>query len=144
MNFYDKLQELKYPKLASFSPTSFDWLFDNEESLEFLTWFCKSVDYKNLVSEEELDRLEFLLIVLNNPELRIFLRFNFLKKEGKVLEGRHLKEALENYCGLEESIPDIEESIKQLEQKKKYLLEQKDIYTNSIQHYRYIPLLCNT
>lgn len=67
--FYDKLRELKYPKLTNFSPGSFDWLFDNEESLEFLTWFCKSVDSRNFVSQEELDRLYQPITVFNVDKL---------------------------------------------------------------------------
>lgn len=64
-----------------------------------------------------------------------------MKRDGKVLEGRLLKEALENYCGPEESGAEIEEEIKQLQQKKKCLLEQKQLYTDSIQLYKYIPLI---
>lgn len=60
-------------------------------------------------------------------------RFDNLKQEGKILEARLLKEALSNHCGPEEQITDVEESIKELEQKKKSLLQQKDLYTESIQ-----------
>lgn len=55
---YDKLSELGYPNLSKFSPSSFDWLFDIEEALPFLNWFCQTVQPTNLLNSSHLSRLK--------------------------------------------------------------------------------------
>ncbi len=54
---FEKLCELKYPEIHKFNPTSIDWLFDNEDSLHFLNWFCCAIQPSHLLSDSELEGL---------------------------------------------------------------------------------------
>jgi len=54
---FDKLSELNYPKISKFNPSSFDWLFDSDEALPFLDWFCDSIHSGlHLLSDSELKK----------------------------------------------------------------------------------------
>lgn len=55
-SLFEKLSQLKYPNVNKFNPSSFDWLFDNEDALPFLDWFCSSVQSSNLVTDSELEK----------------------------------------------------------------------------------------
>ena len=60
-NLYKKLSDIKCPQVNKFSSSSFDWLFDDDDSQTFLEWFCNSVDSEtNLTSTAELERLSWV------------------------------------------------------------------------------------
>lgn len=66
---FDKLCELKYPEIHKFNPTSIDWLFDNEDSLHFLNWFCCAIQPSNLLSDSELEGLVAFISFLFSTRL---------------------------------------------------------------------------
>ena len=62
---YNKLSELKYPNISKFNPSSFDWLFDNEEAYPFLTWFCRNVQSAHRLTSSELKRFVLIPVPLD-------------------------------------------------------------------------------
>lgn len=61
---FDKLTELAYPNINKFNPSSFDWLFDIEEALPFLNWFCQTVQSANVLTSSQLNRFFIYLLIL--------------------------------------------------------------------------------
>ncbi|XP_076440782.1 HAUS augmin-like complex subunit 3 [Babylonia areolata] len=51
--FIETLKQIGYPKAQALSPRGFDWMFEDEAVLPFLSWFCNSVGHQNVLSEEE-------------------------------------------------------------------------------------------
>ena len=135
---FDKLCELKYPEIHKFNPTSIDWLFDNEDSLYFLNWFCSAVQPSNLLSNSELHGLVFFIFLIFKGFYFIskiewtkytfliwFSRFEKLKQDGiTILEGKRLAEALSNQSDMMGEA-EIETQIQQLQMQKENLVDQK-------------------
>ena len=48
----DALKRIGYH--GNLSAESFDWMFENEDTLPFLEWFCDSLHGQNVVTDEEL------------------------------------------------------------------------------------------
>ena len=54
MRFVDALRRIGYD--GNLSSESFDWMFENENTLPFLEWFCDSLHGQNAVTDQELKR----------------------------------------------------------------------------------------
>jgi sugar phosphate isomerase/epimerase len=52
IRFVDALKRIGYH--GNLSAESFDWMFENEDTLPFLEWFCDSLHGQNVVTDEEL------------------------------------------------------------------------------------------
>lgn len=50
------LKKLKYPGVEKLDAISLDWIFEDQEQLPFLEWFCKNVNEDNILSQEEIER----------------------------------------------------------------------------------------
>ena len=53
--FVDKLKSLGYPDAEELDGESLDWMFENEEALPFLHWFCSEVGPANFLQQQEVD-----------------------------------------------------------------------------------------
>ncbi|EFX65599.1 hypothetical protein DAPPUDRAFT_229597 [Daphnia pulex] len=114
---FHKLSQLKYPAIYKFNPSSFDWLFDNDEAFPFLHWLCSTVQTTNLITDFELKK------------------FENLKKEGiTILEGKRLAEAYDNHSVTVTSA-ELETAIEDLESVKEALILQKQVYVNQLNIY---------
>ena len=51
--FVRTLQQVGYPKADSLNASTFDWMFEDEAVLPFLSWFCNTVGPQNVLSPEE-------------------------------------------------------------------------------------------
>ncbi|KAK7100825.1 HAUS augmin-like complex subunit 3 [Littorina saxatilis] len=51
--FIETLQQIGYPKASSLSAKTFDWMFEDENVLPFLSWFCTTVGHQNILTPEE-------------------------------------------------------------------------------------------
>lgn len=140
---YQHLSDLKYPKITKFSPSSFDWLFDNEESTPFLNWFCSSVTCsKNLLSPTELDK-SFQYSPFNRYQsinsicFFYFSRFQSLQNGGvTVLEGLRLSQAVE-FRPKETNRGVLLTEIEELELAKEKLIKQKQTYVSKLNVLKY-------
>ena len=54
--FLDVLTDLGYPDIKRFDATSFDWLFDVDDTLQFLKWFCNHISTSNVLKKDQLAR----------------------------------------------------------------------------------------
>ncbi|KAJ8040660.1 HAUS augmin-like complex subunit 3 [Holothuria leucospilota] len=83
--FVDVLRRLEYPAAKKLQAEGFDWLFDNEESVPFLDWFCKNVSAANLLTSQELKEFQALK-----------------SSDAEILSGSQLDAALEVACMTQE------------------------------------------
>lgn len=105
---FDKLSELGYPNISKFNPSSFDWLFDIEEALPFLNWFCQTVQPANLLTSSQLNR------------------FKELRNGGTtLLEGKRLTQALGNKPICAVTHAELETEIEELNSYKDHLVLKK-------------------
>jgi len=51
--FIETLHQIGYPKTGDLSARTFDWIFEDEAVLPFLSWFCNTVGHQNVLSQEE-------------------------------------------------------------------------------------------
>lgn len=111
---FEKLSEFRYPTINKYSPSSFDWLFDIEEALPFLEWFCSSVQPSNLLTSAELKQ------------------FECFEKEGfTVLEGKRLIEA-SNSPPMTPMMAGLEAELQELQKIKDSLLIQRQLCVNQL------------
>ncbi|XP_028391494.1 HAUS augmin-like complex subunit 3 [Dendronephthya gigantea] len=104
IRFVDALKRIGYG--SKLSAESFDWMFESEDTLPFLEWFCDSVHAQNVITDEELKGFEELTI------------------SGKgILEGENLMEALKNLQALETN----ESSEEEVREETQFLMEEKQI-----------------
>ena len=54
LRFMNALKRIGYDD--NLSAESFDWMFELEDTLPFLEWFCDSLHVQNVVTDEELKR----------------------------------------------------------------------------------------
>ena len=59
------LRDLQFPKIGQCDESSFDWLFDFDEAVPFLQWFCHHISCSNRVKTEHLARLEITYTILS-------------------------------------------------------------------------------
>lgn len=67
-----KLKELGCEDAKFLHPDSLDWMFEDDEVITFLTWFCSNVDENNILTPEEVQQFEELQAegkVLDNTQL---------------------------------------------------------------------------
>ena len=55
VEFVDALKRIGYPGADRLTGHSFDWLFDCEALVPFLTWFCEDIQSSNVLEEKELE-----------------------------------------------------------------------------------------
>ena len=51
--FLETLHQIGYPKAGEFAAKNFDWLFEDADTLPFLSWFCNNVGPQNVLRVEE-------------------------------------------------------------------------------------------
>lgn len=142
---FEKLSEFRYPTINKYSPSSFDWLFDIEEALPFLEWFCSCVQPSNLLTSAELKQYTkmFLDANLNLYSLFVFirfLRFECFEKEGfTVLEGKRLIEA-SNSPPMTPMMAGLEAELQELQKIKDSLLIQRQLCVNQLNICKYLKL----
>ena len=54
IRFVDALKRVGYG--GNLPAESFDWMFENENTLPFLEWFCDNLHGQNVVTDQELKR----------------------------------------------------------------------------------------
>ncbi|KAI9553868.1 hypothetical protein GHT06_019138 [Daphnia sinensis] len=111
---FQKFSEFRYPTINKYSPSSFDWLFDIEEALPFLHWFCSNVKPSNLLTATELKQFECLE-----------------KERFTVLEGKRLIEA-SNAPQVTPIIAGLETELQELQKIKDNLLFQRQLCVNQL------------
>ncbi|KAL8622463.1 hypothetical protein ACOMHN_034128 [Nucella lapillus] len=72
----ETLHQIGYPQARTLNARNFDWMFDDEAVLPFLSWFCNTVGHQNVLSEKEKEA------------------YAELEQRGDVIEGPVLDEAL--------------------------------------------------
>jgi len=55
VEFVEALRRIGYPGVDRLDGHNFDWLFDCESVVPFLTWFCKEVQSSNVLDKQDLD-----------------------------------------------------------------------------------------
>lgn len=98
--FVETLKQLGYPKANSLDPNGLEWMFESEELVPFLDWFCTNVSSANIIDTKELEEYDVLT-----------------KSGGVVLDGTQLDEAVQNLISVEEeslSVDDLQRNNDQL------------------------------
>lgn len=110
IRFADALKRIGYDD--NLCAESFDWMFEHEDILPFLEWFCDSIHTQNILSDEELKSFEEVVA------------------SGKgVLEGDNLTQALQGMQALEAE-DDFEEEIRE---EIEFMTEEKQSLENRLE-----------
>lgn len=56
--FVETLRRIGYPGADDLDGQSLDWIFDNEEFLPVLQWFCNEIHPANVLDPSELNEYE--------------------------------------------------------------------------------------
>lgn len=99
--FVETLKQLAYPKAHSLDPSGLEWMFECEELVPFLDWFCTNVNSANVLDAKELEEYEALI-----------------KSGEAVLDGTQLDEAVKNLISAEEETLSVDDLKKQNDQLK--------------------------
>ncbi|XP_071849854.1 HAUS augmin-like complex subunit 3 [Apostichopus japonicus] len=118
--FVESLKKLHYPSTRKLQSEGFDWLFDNEEALPFLDWFCHNVSSSNVLTSQEIKQ------------------YNLLQSssESEILSGEQLEAALEVTSltqdeeltaeEIEAEIDMLQDQLKALEKRKPLLIHHRN------------------
>lgn len=58
--FVSALKRIGYPSVDKLDGHSFDWLFDCEALVPFLTWFCNDLQSSNVLDQKDQDEYVIL------------------------------------------------------------------------------------
>lgn len=106
--FVETLKQLGYQKARSLDPNGLEWMFECEDLVPFLDWFCTNVGSANVCDPKELEEYDQLV-----------------KSGEAVLEGSQLDEAVKNLISVEEENISVEDLRKQNELLKQDLESHK-------------------
>lgn len=55
-DFINFLDEIGFPKSNELDADSFDWMFDNQETKDFMQWLTHDLSSENVIMPEEISR----------------------------------------------------------------------------------------